>query len=116
MQDVDTRVRTLRRPRLLVAAARIAAGQAARRFDQPEDCCAAPGSTAHLLRLLEDEAEHEARRRARDASYSAPGHVTALGAVIATHALRQAAPSLPDSLALVPPHSVGARVTRPGPA
>ena len=86
MQDIDTRLKGLRRPAMLVTAARHAAQMRQSRTETSP----AAGSVRHLVTLMEIEADMDANRRAGAAEYSAAGHVAALGAVLAAVAQRAA--------------------------
>ncbi|SDH52965.1 DUF6477 family protein [Alloyangia pacifica] len=84
MQDIQSLLGALRRPRLLVRAARYGAVEYQRDAHLPR-LLGAPGPTRHgaaLLRLMELEAEIDAGRLARAAGYSAARHVEVLAAII----------------------------------
>lgn len=75
----------LRRPRLLVRAARFALDS----YDRQRDLgrvlgrASLPGPAAVLDALCHSEAEHEQARRRRDATYDAGLHVELLAAIMA---------------------------------
>lgn len=93
MQDLNSMLAQLRRPRLLTRAAGIAA----------EDYCrekhltgllgqaSLPRPASAALQLLQREAELDQLRRDKDATYSATRHVTVLSALIGEARLMQAA-------------------------
>lgn len=84
MQDILSLLQTLRRPRLLIRAARVGADEYRRELhlgrilglDRP----ARPGPA--LLKLMEIEAALDQRRRAADGSYSVARHVEVLAAMM----------------------------------
>lgn len=84
MQDILTRLKEMRRPALLMRAARIGAAEyrrdraLARHFG----FAPLPGPAEALTRLLEVEGWQEECRRAGDAAYSARRHVDTLIAVV----------------------------------
>jgi hypothetical protein len=99
MQDLQTRLAALRRPALLIRAARH--GQADYRREQhlPRllGHAALPPHGAAALRLMEMEAELDARRRADDAAWSAARHVEVLIALMAeARLLRAGAPGVQE--------------------
>ena len=85
MTDLTLRLDTLRRPRLLIRAAR--AGQT--EYNRNRDLKrlmrgdAPPAPARALARLMDLEAELEATRRAGDAAYSLGRHVEILIALMA---------------------------------
>ncbi|WP_226621264.1 DUF6477 family protein [Alloyangia pacifica] len=96
MQDLQSRLDGLRRPRLLVRAARHGAD------DYRRDAClprllGTPYPARHgaaLLRLMELETALDHSRRGRAASYAAARHVELLAAIIGEARLRAAAREL----------------------
>jgi hypothetical protein len=101
MQDLFTMVAALRRPKLLVSAARFGLEEYLRDTHLPRILRSGPGplpSTGQaLLRLLEIEATLDARRRQGAADYSVARHVEVMIAVMAeARVLREA--SRPRSL------------------
>lgn len=85
MQDILTMVSAIRRPRLLVRAARhgLAEYQRERLLPRLLMRPAAPaGSNEALLALMELEAIADAARRARATEYSYPAHVEVLIALM----------------------------------
>ncbi|MBE9635470.1 DUF6477 family protein [Salipiger mangrovisoli] len=93
MQDLQSLLGALRRPRLLVRAARYGAADYRRDAHLPRlmgpGC--PPRHAAALLRLLDMEADLDASRRDRAASYSAARHVEVLAAIIGEARLRESA-------------------------
>ena len=85
MSDILDRLDALRRPRLLIRAARIGAEDYRRDVHLPRllGQGALPRSNATLHRLMEIEDGLNASRRAGEASYSAIRHVEVMIAVIA---------------------------------
>lgn len=96
MQDIVTMLKQIKRPRLLIRAARIAATEYRRGAHLArvlgEDTQPRPG--ASLLRLMELEAELNARRKQHDATYSIARHVEVLSAMMGEARLMQPAPAL----------------------
>lgn len=89
------RLSGLRRPRLLVEAARHHAASFRRERDLRRLIGALPPPAEALCRLLAAEEEAEALRRERRAEWSARGHVALLGAALAeAEALRAELPAL----------------------
>lgn len=84
MQDLDSMVSALRRPALLVRAARHGLDDYARHRHLPRllagDTPNRPGPA--LIRLLEAEAAMEARRTAKTADYSIARHIELLIALM----------------------------------
>lgn len=84
MKDVLSVLDTMRRPRLLIQAARI--GAADYRRDQTLGRLFGsgrlPGSGEALVQLLDIEAELDDRRRSGDGTYSATAHVELLIAMM----------------------------------
>lgn len=84
MQDILSMLQTLRRPRLLIRAARIGAQ------DYQRDAClprllgygALPRPGAALIRLMETEADLNDMRKRDDAAYSIARHVDILVAMM----------------------------------
>ncbi|MCA0940820.1 DUF6477 family protein [Salipiger pacificus] len=92
MQDLQSLLGALRRPRLLVRAARYGAADYQRAAHLPR-LLGAPCPERHgaaLLRLMEMEDGLDSSRRARAASYSAARHVEVLAAIIGEARLRDA--------------------------
>lgn len=85
MQDLSNILDHLRRPRLLIRAARIGAQEFSRSKHLPALLGFAPSSLAErtVPALLELEADMDARRREQDATYSPRRHVELLVALIA---------------------------------
>ena len=85
MSDIDGFLARLRRPRLLIRAARIGARDYRRDAHLPRALGEAPPAqrSAALQRLVQIEAELDARRKARDAGYSVVRHVAVLAALLA---------------------------------
>ncbi|AWI83757.1 hypothetical protein CEW88_08750 [Alloyangia pacifica] len=92
MQDLQSLLCALRRPRLLVRAARYGAADYQREAHLPR-LLGTPYPERHgaaLLRLMEMEDGIDGSRRARASSYSATRHVEVLAAIIAEDRLREA--------------------------
>ena len=85
MQDRRTRLKALRRPALLVRAARHGQADYRRAQHLPRllGYGALPAHGAALAALMEMEETHEARRREDDAAWSAARHVEVLIALMA---------------------------------
>ncbi len=85
MSDPVTLVAELRRPRLLVRAARAGLADYSRRRDlgRVMRTAEAPGPDRALSALLAEEGRIEATRRAGDASYSFVRHIELLIAMMA---------------------------------
>jgi hypothetical protein len=85
MPNIPAVLETLRRPRLLVRAARIGLAEYSRERDlrRVMKFSTPPSPQQALNGLLETEAELENRRRSGDASYSIARHVEVLVAVMA---------------------------------
>jgi len=85
MTDVSTLLASLRRPRLLIRAARIGLADYNRERDLKRlmRLPAAPGPKLALDRLIGEEAEMEARRKTGGAAYSPARHVEILIALMA---------------------------------
>ncbi|MGR3756248.1 MAG: DUF6477 family protein [Tranquillimonas sp.] len=85
MTDILRTVSALRRPRLLVRAARFALDA----YDRQRDLArvlgeaALPGRAAVLEALCDSEAAHETARRSRATAYDAALHVEVLAAIMA---------------------------------
>lgn len=95
MQDIHSRIAGLRRPRLLVRAARFGVDgyDRAQRLPRLLERDVAPGTGEALVLLLELEEEHDLLRRTGRADYSAPRHVDVLIAIMAeSRALRHMRP------------------------
>ncbi len=99
MQDRRTRLKALRRPALLVRAARHGQADYRRAQHLPRllGYGALPAPGAALAALMEMEETHEARRREDDAAWSAARHVEVLIALMAE--ARLAAPDRPGAAA-----------------
>lgn len=84
MQDLLTQLAQLRRPRLLVRAARIAAQDYRREFRLQRllGYGVTPRSGAAVVRLIALESEMNDKRTSGDASYSIAGHVEVLTALM----------------------------------
>ncbi len=84
MQDPLSRLESLKRPRLLIRAARIGAAEYRRgaHLERVLGYGSKPRNAEALTRLLDLEADHEARRRENPASYSLAGHVDVLIAMV----------------------------------
>ncbi|WP_255731584.1 DUF6477 family protein [Phaeobacter sp. B1627] len=99
MQDLSSRIFTLRRPRLLSRAARIGADDYSRSRDLKRLMGATvPNRLSELLmRLLDLEAEQDGARRSNNPSYSLTRHVEILIAIAAESRLylasKEAAPA-----------------------
>lgn len=89
MQDLLTQLSHLRRPRLLVRAARIAAQDYRRTARLPRllGYGVTPRSGDAVVRLMALEAEMNEKRETGDASYSIAGHVEILTALMGESAL-----------------------------
>lgn len=84
MTDVMTRLAALRRPRLLIRAARIGLADYNRDRDLKRltRCTTPPAPRAAFDRLFEEETRMDADRRAGEVGYSATRHVELLIALI----------------------------------
>lgn len=84
MQDVLSRLTRMRRPALLMRAARIGAGEYRRERALPRlyGLESLPGPIEALTRLIELEDWHDECRRAGDAAYSAVRHVDTMIALL----------------------------------
>ncbi len=102
MQDILSRVESLKRPPLLVRAARFGLDDYSRSGQLPRllRCLAPPRSGEAILRLLDLEAELEDQRIERAAEYSVARHVEVIIALMAEARLLRAIvrPTAPDSL------------------
>ena len=98
MTDPIAMLRKLRRPRLLIRAARFGLTDYSRDRDLARLVATAtiPGPRAALERLLDQEERLEATRRAGDASYSISRHVEVLIALMAEARLLPAGPRRAD--------------------
>jgi hypothetical protein len=107
MQDILTRVEGLKRPPLLVRAARFGLDDYNREGQLPRLLCllAPPRSGEAILRLLDIEAGLEDARLSHSADYSAARHIEIIVALMAeARLLRTSLRPLPAAvLALVPP-------------
>lgn len=91
MEDLTTKIRRLRRPELLVTAARQMQSTYSRHRDLGRILGRTPGRGPALVALLDIEAEMEAARVDRARQYSAARHVRLLGALMAEAATANAA-------------------------
>lgn len=84
MQDLLSMMTTLRRPRLLIRAARIGADdyRRDRHLQRLLGYGALPRSAVALMRLMEMEQVMDAQRRSDDAAYSLPRHLDILIAMM----------------------------------
>ena len=84
MQDLLTQLSQLRRPRLLIRAARIAAQDYRRTVRLPRllGYGVTPRTGVAVIRLMAIEAEMNEKRETGDASYSIAGHVEVLTALM----------------------------------
>ncbi|TCS63230.1 DUF6477 family protein [Primorskyibacter sedentarius] len=84
MQDILSLLHSLKRPRLLIRAARIGAQDYQRTAHLPRllGYGALPRTGPALMRLMEIESELNARREASDAGYSIARHVELLVAMM----------------------------------
>ncbi|KAA9009213.1 DUF6477 family protein [Histidinibacterium aquaticum] len=95
MQDLFSLVEALRRPPLLVSAARFGVDDYSRERMLPRllRCATAPRTGEAVVQLLELEEDHDGRRRAGAAEYSVARHVEVLIALMAeTRLLRASGP------------------------
>lgn len=85
MQDPLSRLEALKRPRLLIRAARLGSEDYRRtaHLQRVLGYGLLPRHAEALTRLLDIEADHEARRKENPASYSLAGHVDVLIAMAA---------------------------------
>jgi hypothetical protein len=84
MNDLMSMLNTLRRPRLMMRAARIGAEEYRRAVHLPRllgDKCPARSGNA-LMQLMDMEAEFEMKRTTGDPGYRLAGHVDVLIAII----------------------------------
>lgn len=84
MKDISTRLREMRRPPLLIRAARIAAQDYCRdpHLGRVLGADRAPRAAAALMELLDIEAALDVSRRKREAGYTVGQHVAVLTAVL----------------------------------
>ncbi|WP_370311319.1 DUF6477 family protein [Sagittula sp.] len=96
MKDVLGMLSDLRRPRLLIRAARIGAQEYRRvpHLRRVLGFAALPRSGVALMRLMEIEAELDERRRGGDAAYSVSRHVEVLTAMMGEARLLRSAAEL----------------------
>lgn len=97
MQDLLTRLNALRRPKLLIRAARFGAAEYRRDTQLPRllGYGATPRCADALMRLMAREAEINDKRKKGDAGYSIAQHVEILTAVMGeARLLRAQSPSL----------------------
>lgn len=85
MQDVLTKVSTMKRPKLLARAARIGAADYRRDAHLPRllKTDKLPRNAEALLRLSEIEAELNEKRTAGETGYHLPRHINLLIAIVA---------------------------------
>ncbi|SHH21731.1 DUF6477 family protein [Marivita hallyeonensis] len=102
MQDLLTQITTLRRPRLLIRAARIGAQDYRRDARLPRllGYGVLPRTGAALVKLMAMEAEMNEQRKTGDACYGIARHVDVLTAIMGETQLLQA--------------QVDAKIERPG--
>lgn len=84
MQDLMTLLKTLKRPRLLIQAARFGGEQYQRDVHLPRllgDGGRTRGGAA-LMHLIDIEADHDEKRRAGDPGYDIAAHVEVLSAMM----------------------------------
>ncbi|MDF1857133.1 DUF6477 family protein [Pseudooceanicola sp.] len=84
MQDILTRLATLRRPNVLITAARIGADhyRRDRHLRRFFGLARLPRSGEALQQLMEIEAQHNDNRRADDAAYAVTAHVEVMIAIL----------------------------------
>ncbi|SFA77504.1 hypothetical protein SAMN05421688_0783 [Poseidonocella pacifica] len=84
MQDIQTRIAQLRRPKLLIEAARAGAGKYRREhhFLRLVKATLPARHGAAIMKILEEEARLDSLRREADASYSVQRHVGVLIALM----------------------------------
>lgn len=95
MQDILSLLESLRRPRLLIRAARIGAREYRREVHLARILGLAPPERPGpvIMRLMEIEAALDERRRAAEGGYSVARHVEVLAAMMGeARALRDLAP------------------------
>ncbi len=97
MQDLLSMLHSLRRPRLLIRAARLGAKEYVRdrHLKRILGYGSLPRPGAALMRLMEMERSFDERRRGNDAGYSLPRHLDVLIAMVAEAQLLQT--TLPSS-------------------
>ena len=96
MQDVLTRLTTLKRPRLLIRTARIGAPQYRRtpHLHRLLGYCGQIRSSQAILRLMDIEHDLNEKRKTADASYSVSRHIDVLIALMGeAQSLQEAAPT-----------------------
>lgn len=100
MQDLTTILANLRRPQLLIRAARLGVAQYRRgvHLRSVLQCGTLPVGGAALLRLIELEEEIDRARRSGDATYSSLRHVSVLIAMMGEARLLHASPCISASL------------------
>ena len=93
MQDILSMLNTLRRPRLMMRAARIGAEDYRRTTHLPRllGYGVLPGHGQALMRLMEIEADLEDARKSADAGYSLVRHLDVLIAMVAEARVLRAA-------------------------
>lgn len=84
MQNPGALITNLKRPKLLITAARMAQPEYRRGglLRRVLGCEQLPGSNAAIMALLSIERDHDERRRAQDASYSPLRHLEVLIALL----------------------------------
>ena len=94
MKDMNATLNDLRRPPLLIRAARIGVAEYRRAVHLPRHLGQPPlpGSGEALMRLMEIEADLDHQRQARAAGYSPARHVEVLIAMMGEARLLRAAP------------------------
>ena len=95
MQDVTTMLKTLKRPGLLMRAARLGAEEYRRSVHMPRlvGYGTLPRHNAALLQLMEIEATLDAQRRSEDSAYSLLRHIDVLIAIVGEARIMRAAQS-----------------------
>ena len=92
MEDLTGRMNRLKRPRILIDAARRRADRYDRRRDLPHLLGTVASHGAAMIQLLEIEASQEMARKTGARAYCVQRHITVLSALIAEDlALRSAA-------------------------
>jgi Family of unknown function (DUF6477) len=100
MQDLLTMLNTLRRPRLLIRAARFGAQDYSRKrhLQRLLGYGGLPRHAPALMRLIELESALDEQRRNADAGYSLPRHLDLLIAMMGeAHLLRASRPTIVDA-------------------
>ena len=101
MQDLLSMLNTLRRPRLLIRAARLGAQDYSRNrhLQRLLGYGTLPRYAPALMRLIEIEGVHNEQRRNSDAGYSLPRHLDILIAMMGEAQLLRASRPIPGDLA-----------------